>query len=262
MTASEDPGDAHQRTVDAHFSGRISPDDEVRLRSHLPTCARCRRRYQRHLLLARLDPAALPAEQRIARGLGWRRRRRWPSFRAFRPLWLAPGLAVAGVVAVLLGNAGRGLDLPPPAARGSVAAGAAPTLWVYRVSAGGAPRLAAETVVATDELAFAYANPAGKRHLLVFGVDEHRHVYWYHPAWTAGSPPPAPLRAEAAGPHELPDAVRHPLDGQRLDVYALFSDAPVSVETVERAAAAASSFEALAPAGPSQLVRHSFAVSP
>ncbi|MFP2959625.1 hypothetical protein ACLEPN_17730 [Myxococcus sp. 1LA] len=56
--------------VDRHFSGRIAPPDERRMREHLPDCAHCRERYERQLLLARLDPSALDARTRLARGLG------------------------------------------------------------------------------------------------------------------------------------------------------------------------------------------------
>ncbi|WP_426756059.1 hypothetical protein [Myxococcus sp. Y35] len=56
--------------VDSHFSGRIAPPDERRMREHLPDCAHCRERYERQLLLARLDPAAPDARTRLARGLG------------------------------------------------------------------------------------------------------------------------------------------------------------------------------------------------
>ena len=40
------------------------------LRQHLTACAPCRNLYERHLLVAQLDPAAPAARQRLARGLG------------------------------------------------------------------------------------------------------------------------------------------------------------------------------------------------
>ena len=87
-----------------------------------------------------------------------------------------------------------------------------------------------------DDLAFAYSNPVGKRFLMVFGVDEHRHVYWFHPTWPVGQPAPVAVRAvEGPGPHELPGAIHHALDGRRLSVYAAFSDRALGARTVEEA---------------------------
>jgi hypothetical protein len=113
--------------------------------------------------------------------------------------------------------------------------GARPTLLVYRVDASGAATPAPAQLRRADELAFGYANPGGLRYLLVFGVDEHGHVYWFHPAWPVGAPPPAAIAARPGpGPHELSEAVRHDLDGRQLRVTAVFSDEQMGVGAVER----------------------------
>jgi hypothetical protein len=112
------------------------------------------------------------------------------------------------------------------------------SLWVYRVGADAKPRLATDRVSAGDELAFAYGNTAGKKYVAIFGVDEHRHAYWYFPAWPAGAPPTAaPAARSGPGPHELPEAIRHDFAGRRLDIYAVFSDEPLAVTAVEAALA-------------------------
>ncbi len=56
--------------VDLHFERRISVDDERAMREHLPSCAECKKRYERQLLLEKLDPAAAGPGARLARGLG------------------------------------------------------------------------------------------------------------------------------------------------------------------------------------------------
>jgi MFS family permease len=61
--------------VERHFAGTILPVEERSLRPHLPGCDPCRDYYERHLVLARLDPEALSAQERLARGLGLRARR-------------------------------------------------------------------------------------------------------------------------------------------------------------------------------------------
>ena len=79
-------------------------------------------------------------------------------------------------------------------------------------------------------------HPAGRRYLAIFGVDENRRVYWFHPAWTEGVPAPAALPT-AAGPglHELPEAIHHAIDGRQLTVHALFADRAIGVEEIEAA---------------------------
>ena len=114
--------------------------------------------------------------------------------------------------------------------------GRAASFWIYRLGPEGVPRLAHQAIARGDELAFAYANPAAKPFLMIFGVDEHRHVYWFHPAWLSGQAPPVAVRvALGPGPHELPDAIHQTFDGQRLAVYAAFLDHALDVATVEAA---------------------------
>ena len=50
------PERRYRRLVDAHFRGRLSPPGEREMRGHLVTCGPCRAHYDRHLLLARVDP--------------------------------------------------------------------------------------------------------------------------------------------------------------------------------------------------------------
>jgi len=223
------------RLVDAHFAGRLDPSGERHLRAHLPDCAECRARYERHLALAALDPQTAPAAERLAGGVGLGRRGSRTGW------WVGAPLAAAAAAAVVL------LALGGPAddgftSRGDGAGGSAAVLRVWRIvtpSEPGGPRAPQRLVDGAalrpgDELAFAYENPGARAFLLVYGVDDRGAVYWYHPAWedAAGSP-----RAVAidAGPalHELPEAVRHDLGGARLWIHAVFTDEPLDVRAVE-----------------------------
>src|SRR5260370_4494491 len=69
----------HRRAMDAHFAARARPDAARALFAHLSGCALCRRRYDRQLLLAEIDPRAPSDEARLAQSLGLRSRprRRW-----------------------------------------------------------------------------------------------------------------------------------------------------------------------------------------
>lgn len=224
--------------VDAHFAGSIRPAQEQRMRQHLPDCPACRRRYERQLLLAELDPSAPDAKTRLARGLGLRLSRPLPS-------WLpslrlpAVGMALATAAAVcLLLVLPRGTSATEEGftARGGgrLPAEEAPTMLVYRLTPDGGSEPLAQTLAPRDELAFAYRNPEGHPFLMVFGEDEHGHVFWYHPSWNdaARNPSAVPV-APSADMVELPEAISQNLDGQELTLHAVFMDSPWTVRQME-----------------------------
>jgi hypothetical protein len=229
--------------IDAHFAGTISPEDERSMRAHLSDCERCQLRYRRHLLLAKLDPHALDAEERIGRALGISKPQRVTSssspfttlVRGVTPIRIAATLALAAVLVLWLrtprdeGFTSRG--------SGSMNQGPASRIVVYRVGAeprDGAPSPVTRSIRRDDELAFAYENGAKKERLMVFGVDEHGHVYWFHPGWSnEGENPSAVAIAKDGGRQEIREAIAHRLDGERLEIHAVFVDAPLTVRAVE-----------------------------
>jgi hypothetical protein len=230
--------------IDAHFAARISPEKERVLRGHLAECPTCRAYYERHLLVAAVDPTVPSPQERLAAGLGISPARR--SARA----WPLVGATAVAVALWVLFSLSRAKPSGEYAARGP-APDAPAAFYVYRVDP--PERLAPHGAMlgATAELEFAYTNGAGFRHLLVFGVDEHRHVYWYYPEWTRPDTDPHGIDINAGrGLVELRQAIRHDLDGDRLTIHALFTNDDASVREVERRIAdAASPDEALALAG-------------
>lgn len=214
--------------VDRHFAEAITPREERTLRGHLPGCDACRAHYERYLLLARLDRSVAPASRRIARGLGVSPRRRW----IVAPL--AAGLGVAAIAAVLLLPLGRAPEFTP---RGGELDRAGQAVRVYRIAGPGA---AAQPILdgairPGDELAFAYENQRGWKHLLIYASDATGRRYWYHPAWTdAAANPVAIAIAAGAARHELPEAVIQPLPLGRIWLHAVFTDEAVDVRTIER----------------------------
>jgi hypothetical protein len=229
MTACDAP--ATRAEIERHFAGRISRGDERHMREHLGGCADCRAYYERHLLLAEMDRAGtVSAEERIAVGLGLAGSRhsvRGP---------LLGGLAVAAAAAIV---ALAAPSLWPRhsefASRGAVQKAPEAELYVYRIGPGGSPERADGTRMnRSDELAFAYTNRAGWTYLLVFGVDEHGHVYWFHPAWQNADETPraVPIQSGSDG-RELPEATSHSLDGAELHVFGLFGRTALSVRDVE-----------------------------
>jgi hypothetical protein len=69
---------------------------------------------------------------------------------------------------------------------------------------------------------------------MIFAIDGAGHVAWYHPAWTdpADNPRAVPITKQV-GFMELPEAVRHSLQGPSLTVHALFMDKALDVRAVE-----------------------------
>jgi hypothetical protein len=210
--------------VDAHFEARISPSRERKMRAHLPECADCRAYYERHLLLARIMPDAPSAERRLRHGLGLRLPGRGS------PRFMVAAAAFSTLVfAIWSASVHHGGKFT---ARG--APNAAAQLIVFRVAHGRAPEPARGSMSASDELSFAYRNASDRRRLLVFGVDEHRRVYWYHPAWTDEREDPHAITIESDGrPHELGAAILQPLDGRVLRIYGIFTNRDLSVREVE-----------------------------
>jgi hypothetical protein len=250
--------------IDRHFDGAIDPASERALRDHLRTCQACGGYYDRHLVLARLDPAVPGIEERIARGLGLGRRpvpRTWAA---------ALALGISGVVAALLlvRPAGQGAEPAGFQARGRIEATARPAgldagqavdgraagepeLQIYRVTSGRPRALlcAGErcgAIAGSDELAFAYGNAPGYAHLSIFGRDEHGHIYWFHPGWSDAAGDPVALAILPGGQtRELPESVAHRYDGRELTVHALFARRPLSARTTERLLAQAGSLRRL-----------------
>src|SRR5262249_50726624 len=208
--------------VDRHFAGSIHPASERALREHLIDCEACRGRYERRLMLERLDPHPRGAQDRLGQALGLHS----PDTR-----WLGFTAAFAAAAAALILLVPRAPH-PEFMARGKKLL---PQVSIFKLRPGEPSRPAGEAIAAKDELAFAYLNPSDAKYLLVFGVDEHKHVYWYHPAWTDPNKKPVAVKitSEDEKVHELPAAIAHPLDGRTLDVVAVFASRPVSVTEIE-----------------------------
>jgi hypothetical protein len=218
--------------VDDHFARRLKPGSERTLREHLPSCTSCKSLYDRYLLLRRLDPkAAGDSQKRLGQGLGLVR----------PPIPVAQGVAAFAVVALLTAGVVATRDAPfEPAgtegftARGGSAAVASEALRVFRVRPGAAAEPVEGALRAGDELAFAYQNPNGRKWLLIYGVDEHQHVYWFHPSWSNPDENPAAVKAFGGlALHELPEAISHELDGKRLVLHGVLADERLTVKQAE-----------------------------
>jgi hypothetical protein len=222
--------------VDGHFSKGLSPADEASLRAHLPACAACRQAYGDYQVAERLDPRARPPRERLAAALGLAREVNTPVRRGLR--WALGAATVVGAVALLLvatktspgtGMVARGKGVDPLASL---------DVAIFRVKGERESARVTDVVSPDDQLAFAYRNELGKAFLMIFAMDGAGHTLWYYPAWTdpADNPTAVPITTQV-GLKELPEAVRHALQGSSLTVYALFMDQALDVRAVEARAA-------------------------
>jgi hypothetical protein len=220
-----------RRLIHGHFGGGLGPADEALLRAHLPDCAECRQIYQCHQVAERLDPAAPSPRERLALALGLQSELRRPLRRSLA--WAVASLAVACAVVLTVMAKTHGDD--GITSRGAAALKAeAVDFAVFRINGQGESTRVNNAITADDELAFAYRNEVGKAFLMIFAVDGQNRVMWYHPAWTRSEDNPQALPiTKQVGFKELPEAVRHRLQGASLTVYALFMDTPLDVWAVE-----------------------------
>lgn len=224
---------AMRAQITKHFSGHISTEEERALREHLAQCEACRKYYNRHLLLSRLDPKGINPEERLAQGLGIRRLMVWPMPTI---CW-----SVASAVAALLILVSLWIwPMIKPISKGFQSRGSekgrAPTseLLVYHTGTGHPQLLTVHKIKADEELAFAYQNGRRYKYLLVFGINEHRQIYWYHPAWLNERQNPRSVSIEQkAGIHELPEAIRHHYQGNHLTLFGIFTNQPLTVRQIE-----------------------------
>ncbi len=225
-----------RRLVDGHFGKGLSSANEARLRAHLPVCMDCRAAYQSYQAAERLDAEVLGPRERLAAALGLPSEARQTRLRAWR--WGLGVVSALGAAALLLVVTSSHLATDPGhaiAARGMAIENAEPLeVAVFRMKGERDSMRVTEVVSPRDELAFAYRNEVGKSFLMIFAVDGAGHVAWYHPAWTdaADNPTAVPITKQV-GFKELPEAVRQPLQGTSLTLYALFMDKPLDVRSVE-----------------------------
>jgi hypothetical protein len=220
-----------RNSIDAHFSGSIRPTEERRMRAHLPSCESCHRYYAQKLVVSKLDPTAIRAKERLARGLGLRLGTR----RDKSGKWLSPLLAAAGLVLTI----GAVSTLLSPTQLRFTARGSRDTLAArllcYRIRPGAAPELVGSTIQAGDELAFAYQNYSDRDKLLVFGVDSEKRVFWFHPEWSSATERPQAIPVEQSSrPKELSEGITHAFKPGRLRIFGVFLREAMTVVEVER----------------------------
>jgi hypothetical protein len=171
-----------------------------------------------------------------------RPRARW---RSTAPLGFAVAAAAAAVVlpVVLAKRAPTPGPLQTEFRAKSAAANPDPrSRWIalnaFRLSGNGPPEPLHGVLHVDDGLLFSYTNlgPAPFSHLMVFGIDEQRHVYWYYPAFLDPRDNPTGITIEkGASRVALDEVVAHRYRAGRLTVFGLFSDRAFSVSDVERA---------------------------
>lgn len=218
-----------EKGIDRHFAGTISRDAERDMRAHVGDCETCRRYYHRHLVLEAVTATPRGPEQRLAIGLGLRRRSR-----GWLPVAVPALVAAAAMIVVIAIRPGK--TSTSPGDDDMTARGNADSVVGFRIrGTDHEPVGHVSTVSPDDELAFAYAASGDHRFLAVFGVDDVGRFYWYFPAWTDAQRVPSAIRVEPTTQLvELSEAVRHDLRASHhLWIYAAFLDRPWTTVEIE-----------------------------
>jgi hypothetical protein len=243
--------------IDAHFAGGLSRSHETRLRAHLPDCPSCREIYDAYLMAEQLDPKGSNPRARLAFALGLPAARGSTRFGRGSRLGLGI-LALAGAAGIVLFLTRAPTSQNDFVSRGSLTGSPSLDLdvAVFRVQGDRDSERVRDRVSARDELAFAYRNERGKAFLMIFAVDATGRVAWYHPGWTdAASNPTAIPITRQVGFKELPEAVRQPLQGDRIVLHALFMDSAVDVRSIEERVARAAPLADVADAAAGEIDR-------
>jgi hypothetical protein len=222
-----------RRLVNGHFTEGLRPADEARLRDHLPTCANCRETYESYQAAERLAPTAPGPRERLATALGLPGNAKSPARQSVR--WILGTASMVGAAALLLVVTASTHPSHEIASRGKgIEHAESLEVAVFRVKGERESMRVNDVISPRDELAFAYRNELGKDFLMIFAIDGTGRLMWYHPAWTdpADNPTAVPITKQV-GFKELPEAVRHPLQGTSLKVHALFMDKAIDVRAVE-----------------------------
>ncbi len=221
--------------IDRYFKGTANAAESATMFDALIADEEATRYFERRRVLSDLDPQKPGAQDRIAQSLGLPTSQPATQPASLRTFF-APLLGVAAAAAAVLFLVVPGGEDDGFSPRGG---GDQPSfseeVLVFRVDQHGSELLKGD-IAASDELAFAYRNPAGHRGLMVYGVDDAGEIYWYHPAWTDPDDNPAAIDVrEGKDLVELKEAVTHDIGGRRLKIYGLFVDAPTTVREVEEA---------------------------
>jgi len=109
----------------------------------------------------------------------------------------------------------------------------------FRLSGEAAPEPLHDVLHKDDGLLFSYTNlgPEPFSYLMIFGIDEGRHVYWYYPAFLDARDNPKGTEIEKGGSRVgLQEVIAHPYREGMLRLFGLFSDRALSVSDIEQAA--------------------------
>jgi hypothetical protein len=172
-----------------------------------------------------------------------RHRSRWWSPRVFGLAAAAAALAVL-LPTVLLDR--RHAAMGPEneyRAKSALPAHDARSRWIalnaFRLSGEAAPQPIHDVLHKEDGLLFSYTNlgPEPFSYLMIFGIDEDRHVYWYYPAFLDARDNPKGIDIVKGGSRVgLQEVIAHPYREGTLILFGLFSDRAVSVSDIELAA--------------------------
>ncbi len=221
--------------IDAHFDGRGGPHSALAAANAIAEVPEAKKYWDRQALLTSLDPNSPSVQDRIAKNLGVpvRRKNRGILLGSAGAFAMAAGLFAFMWISPLGNDDGF---TPRGPKEDSVSA----SVFAFNISTEKRALAGKSNIQASDELAFAYVNPQGTKHLFIYGVDDRNNVYWFHPAWTNLNQPPSAISISSSSQvKELEEAIGHEYIGSQVRLYSWFLEEPIDVVEAEKAIAAA-----------------------
>ena len=235
--------------------GELSVNQTQVLRQHILHCSQCSRlsgELQQLSDKIRIDPAefsdpklqqAILTQLSVVAPKPGQSRRKFSSRWAPVSLALATG-AVAFVLIFLLLPTEKQSFMDPGDQFQARAAFTDPSqrwwaLWMFESNESARQYREVKSQISQDaQLVFGYLNhpPVSEQaysHLMIFGIDQQAHVFWYYPAFQELGTDPKSISIQP-GKHPLPDRVEHSLHTGRLCIFALFTKSALRVSQMEQ----------------------------
>lgn len=267
---AEGPGCPMRPVLELHLTGQSTPDIQLALSQHLPTCGECLATLQSYAEqppaqtaeaaylseqelaaeIARLEAESAATARAQARQTDPRAATAAPlpaqlpdddgptpiprPVRALFELVVYGGLAaVVGILVILVPDL---LAPPETATEGRVASGVrVAEVRMTRLRPDGALELMTGNVIAPkDRISFTYVNTSDWERLLIVVTDENNEFYWQFPEWTDRREPAyAPTILRDRRIQNVPAATHREWEGKLLAVRSIFSKDFITTRQVE-----------------------------
>lgn len=245
----------YQQNIIKYLDNELSLNDSQSMDQHLAVCHQCRTIYNNlRLTLSSLayrveDHVDAAVKQNIISTIkaGKAGQVTQPSIKEIwagtklRSIGLISAFAIAASIMLMLGILHKTENKPPITSYNSFRArGTLPrpedrfSLWIFRRSPDeNQYHRVMDEIHPNDRLAFGYSSELGETHyLMVLAITPKGEVFWFYPSYSIlnSNPQSIPIKE---GSNDLPDEIWHKFPVGKIRLWAILSDKPYTVSTIE-----------------------------